>query len=175
MNATHIIKKFTTAAFVALAALAARSEYLYWMISQPDPTAENYTAFDYATVKIDGQSDYLSLGDPDDPSANYGTEAVSGEDGYSMDEGAYALISGYQELPAGTQFLFELWSDSSADRVGWASYTKGEIAGYVVNSFNQMAGNPLAVTQPRLVPEPTSGMLLLLGVAGLALRRRRLA
>lgn len=174
MNATHIIKKFTTAAFVALAALAARSEYLYWMISQPDPTAENYTAFDYATVKIDGQSGYLSLGDPDDPSANYGTEAVS-VDGYSMDEGAYALISGYQELPAGTQFLFELWRDGSDSRVGWARYTKSEVDGFTVNAFNQMAGNPLAVTQPWLVPEPTSGILLLLGVAGLALRRRRLA
>ena len=173
MNATHIIKKFTTAAFVALAALAARSEYLYWMISQ-DPEAENYTAFDYATVKIDGQSGYLRLVDPDDPSANYGTAAVP-DDGYSMDDGAYALISGYQELPAGTQFLFELWRDGSDSRVGWARYTKSEVDGFTVNAFNQMAGNPLAVTQPWLVPEPTSGILLLLGVAGLALRRRRLA
>ena len=173
MNATHIIKKFTTAAFVALAALAARSEYLYWMISQPDPNVENYTAFDYATVKIDGQSGYLSLVDPDDSSA-YGTEAVP-VDGYSMDEGAYALISGYQELPAGTQFLFELWRDGSDSRVGWARYTKSEVDRFTVNTFNKMAEAPLAVMQPTLVPEPTSGMLLLLGVAGLALRRRRLA
>ena len=173
MNATHIIKKFTTAAFVALAALAARSEYLYWMISQ-DPEAENYTAFDYATVKIDGQSGYLSLGDPDDPNANYGTAAVP-DDGYSMDDGAYALISGYQELPAGTQFLFELWRDGSDSRVGWARYTKSEVDRFTVDPFNQMAETPLAVTQPTLVPEPTSGMLLLLGIAGLALRRRRLA
>ena len=172
MNATHIIKKFTTAAFVALAALAARSEYLYWMIEQ-DASSDEAIQFDYATLKVN-DADYLSMYSADGTSL--GTEVASGvADRYSMDEGAYALISGYQELPAGTQFLFELWRDGSDSRVGWARYTKSEVDRFTVDPFNQMAETPLAVTQPWLVPEPTSGMLLLLGVAGLALRRRRLA
>ena len=170
MNATITMKKFTVAAFVALASLAARSEYLYWMIDQPDPEVDNYIgSFDYATVKMGDDVLYLYSAE----GVELGTEVVP--DGASMAEGAYALVSNYSGLPAETQFLFELWSDGSADRVGWASYTKGEIARYVVDSFNQMGGSPLAVTQPRLIPEPTSGILLLLGMAGLALRRRRLA
>ena len=160
------MKKVIVAAFVATAAVSARAGYLYWMIGQ-DADSDEAIRFEYATIKQDGQT--LAIYSP------YGDELgtkVSAEDGYSMDDGGYAMLSG--ATTGSTSFLVELWNDSD-ELVGWARYGSADIATHIVDSFNTSGGDPLYVTQPTLVPEPTSGILLLLGVAGLALRRRRLA
>ena len=57
----------------------------------------------------------------------------------------------------------------SADKTGTAPSS-----GYLAMGFmNLSAGAQTAWTQTGAIPEPTSGLLLLLGMAGLALRRRR--
>lgn len=64
--------------------------------------------------------------------------------------------------------LFELWASGDA-LVGYQNFSLDEMGGHIVGGTNQ-SGSPLAVTS--VVPEPTSGMLVVLGMAGLALRRK---
>ena len=133
------------------------------------PGAYLATQFDYATLKVNGTDTYMYSAE----GASLGTDVASGAtDRYNMDEGAYALV-GSSYLNDGSRFLFELWRDGETERVGSALYDWSAVRSYMVDTFNQTGGTPLVVTQPELVPEPSSGLLLLLGVAGLALRRRR--
>ena len=171
MNKTMTLNKIASAALVALAVMSARAEdsYLFWMVEQ-SPGAYSATQYDYATIKQDGvllhmySEDFETGGMTD-----IGTEVVPNEGGYSMDEGAYARLNSVE----GGSFLVELWRDGVDDRVGYATYDWDAIAPFIVDSFNQTGGVPLSVTQPDLVPEPSCGILLLVGLAGLALRRRR--
>ena len=58
----------------------------------------------------------------------------------------------------------------------WEADDDGELKGFGTSKFGDPNNTALGgwnVAQPSSVPEPTSGLLLLLGVAGLALRRRR--
>ena len=168
MNKIMTLKRVAFAAFVAFAAEAAWAEdsYLYWMIDQT-PGTLCATQFDYATIKQDGS--LLNMYAPDTMEI-LGTEVVPNEGGYSMDEGAYARLNSI----SGGSFLVELWRDGESERVGYATYDMASIEPYIVNAFNLSGGNPLFVTQPELIPEPSSGLLLLLGMAGLALRRKRI-
>ena len=52
-----------------------------------------------------------------------------------------------------------------------SSYSAGTKSGAANNLFSSVGNWQVAASSP--VPEPTSGLLMLLGVAGLALRRRR--
>ena len=171
MNKTMTLKRLAVVAFAALAVMSALAEdsYLYWMIEQT-PGTYCATPFDYATIKQDGA--LLNMYAPE-TLTELGTEVVSdiysGGDGYSMDEGAYTRLNSV----SGGSFLVELWRDGESERVGFATYDRAAIEDYIVNSFNMSGGQPFRVTQPELIPEPSSGLLLLLGMAGLALRRRR--
>lgn len=74
---------------------------------------------------------------------------------------------------------------ASGDSVASYNYVKADLSAYVYDADNQesspgmfnsvSAANMLAGTSANFqsVPEPTSGLLMLLGMAGLALRRRR--
>ena len=172
MNTTMTLKRFAAAALVAATAMYSKAEdsYLYWMIEQT-PGTYCATPFDYATIKQDGV--LLNMYKPD-TMTDLGTEVLSDKyaepagAGYNMDEGAYSRLNSV----SGGSFLVELWRDGETERVGYAAYDMSAIAPFIVDPFNADGLVPFFVTQPDLIPEPSSGLLLLLGMAGLALRRK---
>lgn len=169
-----IMKKLVAAAVIALvanSAVAAVDSYLYWMVSPDvynylDSSSVNYT---YATVRLAGEGNeqkYLSW-------YNQGSETAGGEHlPYVAGVGTYPLYWGSDSFAynVGSTFLFELWSEGG-DVVGFANATPG--SSYFVNGTSATGGSPYVLTG--VVPEPTSGLLSLFGLAMLALLRRKMA
>ena len=143
--------------------------YLYFMASDSVKYNKTYVSaggdvtYDYAKVSVDGGSTYLNL-----YSASTGEPTGS----QALGKGSTG-VAGFASSPAFSSFLIELYSFDSANRVGWTTLSYSEaMANYVYNDPTKKSEVP-AYTVSQVIPEPTSGLLLLLGLSGLALRRRR--
>jgi len=166
-------KKMTRlAAMIALAFAAntifAVDSYLYWMV---DPSVSGSYTYDYAKVKIAG-GDYLHMYDPGEDvilAGDAGTKLAAGDSGYFGAFDASTLSS--------ASFLIELWSSVGAESIASATLAySAALAGGAIYTPGSKGGNtPYSVNGfTATIPEPTSGLLLLLGVAGLALKRKSL-
>ena len=122
----------------------------------------------YATSNGSGPSSYVNI-----PEANIGTLRESGSEHYvdyfyattfkSGDDNYIFLTDTYNVLVQATQatLLYKSLSGSTVAPDDTTTIQSGKVW--------YLAGAPT----PPVVPEPTTGLLVLLGVAGLALRRRR--
>lgn len=180
------MQKLLMAMALAGAAMVASAEdnYLYWMVNVGAST--DY-AFNYATIKAQDASGhesdaYLSLYGQDSAdtirhrlyASNYG-ENGSYDPGTTTGGGAFAGLGNYG---VGSKFLFELWTDGekadSPSRVGWTGWIDYESIKNNIFSAGEMSGaSPFTVGPTMLAPEPTGGLLTLLGLAVLALRRKQ--
>lgn len=157
-------------AMMTTVAVAVPDSYLYWMVS---PGAYNYldssktpVTYDSAKVKIDGTDNYLSW---------YNQGETTAEADYmpgSAAGGTPAMYWGLDgtTLGSSTTFLFELYNNN--DLVGWYSTQVG--SQFIASGTNE-SGAQAAYQLTGVVPEPTSGLLSLFGLAALALRRRKRA
>lgn len=177
MKALKAIAAIAVAAS-ALSASADVDSYLYWMVGDAD-TGANVTYdttyvsgggsvdYDYAMIKISGEDSYLTL---------YNTEGSLGTD--ILDKGVTAA-AGFSSSPAFSSFLVELYAERPEGEddvmVGWTTLPYSTAMANYVYRDPTAAGSTGVFTVSQVIPEPTSGLLLLLGLSGLALRRRRAA
>ncbi len=173
------MKKILWSVAVALIAVGARADVLYWQVSSPtttDGSAISLETFKYAAVYAQndatGKGVYLSSFRPNNDEADvtvpvgaiYGVDFSASADDYT-----------------GMTFYIELYSaDSMYKSSTGKSYSDLKAAGHIAdftNDFEKMnawSGGTFVASSSN-VPEPTSGMLLLVGAALLGLRRRKQA
>ena len=171
------MKKLLMAMALAGAAMVASAEdkFLYWMVDVSD--SRDY-AFNYATIKAKdasgNESDYLWLYGQENADKIAQRLYASNDAGTTTGGGAFAGLENYG---SDSQFLFELWTDGATDspsRVGWTGWlTYDRIANNIFSAGNLSGASPFTVGSTMLVPEPTGGLLTLLGLAVLALRRKQ--
>ncbi len=168
------------AVLVAMAAFGASAadSYLYWMVDSISWTGETPTAdITYARVGVmdnatGANTGYLNIF----AQAGEGTGSKFASD--FLGSSLYANLGTYAK--DGYSFYIELWNDSG--RVGRSEsildYSKA-LADYVyelgISTPPSTAWNFGSSFTTQAIPEPSSALLLLLGCAGLALKRKKQA
>ena len=163
--------------FVALAGpvLADGDSYLYWMVA--DNTGYTYDSVKvhaiYTGTEATGSDKYLSLYQIGDVSESinvtYSDVTAASEAG----RGFYASLAG--AMDSNYSYVIELFNNSKFVAQSFPDLTYASAADYIATTAGGASITPtLWMPTSYNVPEPNSALLLLLGCAGLALRRRRL-
>ena len=167
------MKKTLLVAAIFGAMIASADSYLYWMVGDSSPD------YQYARVRTMG-GNYLSIYDSafdteyhSKDSAELGTgvtgiEKIYVDDVRSNKEGLYAAI-GQNATAAG--FVIELYNSEN-------TFVGESVVQYNANSIYtpglaSPGGLSLVTASSFSIPEPNSGLLMLIGCAMLGLRRRR--
>ena len=176
------MKKLLFVAMMLAAADAARADYayLYWEV---DPKTDSGwladgRAFDYAQIKAVDQGgaivsgalmNYDSSGQPVGGVA----ESWSTGDGPALatEVPVYADISAYASDLYG--FIVEAYLDGDLLWTSGAKYYDKLVAANSIWRGNPSAMSGDIAVATYMVPEPSSALMLLLGLAGLALKRKR--
>ena len=170
------MKKLITICAVALSMGAFADSYLYWMLNESaNITWTTGTGPTYNTVKIgysnaDGTSTgYLNIYGFGGTEYGNSLKLSSPADGTT---GLYANIASYT---TGYSYYIELLNDSTVVGHSAESFAYSVNAAQIVTDISQTSLPTSDSWAPKTfaIPEPTSGMLLLFGLAGLALRRKR--
>ena len=159
----------------------AADSYLYWMIDLD--SSDNYPALDYARVRYEstGGDGYLTIYDGAFDTAM----TVNGESGVGktdlvvadlMGDGFYASLASIANL-ASASFIVELYNTEGKFLArSFPNGAYGDMATHIYSSGGIVPTPASPWTAGSFdVPEPSSGLLMLLGMAGLALRRKRVA
>ena len=170
------MKKLVLAAFVTLSGscLIAEDQYLMWMLGETITVDEKqYSLQSGDSVRIAvadaggaATTTYLNLyGNPGE--TTFGTVTDAG------DAQIFSVLAGVTDY-SNSSFVFELINGSDViGQSGPVAY--GSLGAYISNMKFGHEGSlkgAYSVNAFTAVPEPTSGLLLLIGVAGLALRRK---
>lgn len=158
------------AALTAVFSASAEDMWLRWMIDEGATIDEGTIPTTvYAKVKNGDTDEYLSLYTSPDNASGYGNKIYTVDMTDSMP--TFAGFTG----TAPASFVIELYNDANCAEGSWV----GQSVGFTYSQANLTTGgmtkaSPASAISFTAAPEPTSGMLLLIGVAGLALRRRKI-
>lgn len=162
------MKKLFVLALLSVAFNAmATDQYLYWMVDDnatvDDVKLDSEKTY-YAKVKADGT--YLNFYASPEAGENYGPWAE-----VNMSFNMPTFAGTFETLP--TSFVVELYNSKDTTATGsWVGQATLSWNASNITSGGMTIANYATATAFQSIPEPTSGMLLLLGVAGLALRRK---
>ena len=184
------MKKLMIAAAIVCAAAFAQASSVLWNSGASVP-------YFFNTSALDGNDSYAAGGDTMKASGKTfaytllveGAGSTSGTVGFNPVTGAFMnsglTIGGDTAISAGQTYNYTITITTSLASIGelgdW-DYTAATATTVLTGTFDGKTGvSPIVsgvpaswtVTGAVAVPEPTSGLLLLLGVAGMALRRRR--
>ncbi len=196
------MKKLMIAAFAVIAVVAANAASVTWntaALKAPKDTtgtALGTTVFGNvvnsswtATIYIYADAACTDLKVTDSLTMTVGSTTVASDKSYSASNGGYSALAGmsksannYTALDFSTTYYYKIMLEgttadytASITSANAGSFTTGanatasataagsKITGWTTQSYDSVVA----------VPEPTSGLLLLLGMAGLALKRKR--
>lgn len=154
---------------------SADDSYLYWMIGDTTP----YEAKDYDTVRVaadngSGTISYLTLYGPGGDSLGQDVTTVSSAEINALKSDGQAL---YAKLISGTSyssFFIELLNDNKLVAQSETLSYSAAVADYYITTGNSMSLPNMWAASTFAIPEPNSGLLMLVGMAVLGLRRRKL-
>ena len=160
-----------------LLALAARADYLLWQVNQTGAEEPVSFAFARLTVKGDGveAGTYLPQAGTD-----WKTDVLHAT--FPEPENGLATLASYADLGeyanSAYSFAVELYAfeGNTASLVGVSDYVKYDQMKERFHVYSDMSLSgitPYTYGTFRAVPEPTGGLLLLMGLGALALRRKR--
>ena len=153
-------KAFLILSLLGSLVASADDSYLYWMI---DTTAD----FAYAKIRADGSDTYLNVYDGTFTALSESPMVTKADylDAKDWGDGFYAAVSG--SVPS--TFIVELWNAENA-YVGFSSVSS---SGHIYSGGMGLPAATAATASSFAIPEPSSGLLMLVGCAVLGLRRRK--
>lgn len=173
------MKKVITLAAFLIAIVAHAEYYLYWEYN-PSKSGDASVEFSYAKIQVSGgdivEPQYLTL----DTYGDVTFDDILPSDGVAPDYNGYKISPTYVDISeyatSAYSFALELYSIGDPDRMirvsDFVSFADMTSFGSVYENMattGRLAWN----FRVRPTPEPTSGLLVLLGIGALALRRRR--
>lgn len=159
---------FTLAAL--LIAHLASAEMLYWMIGDSTNGGKNTIEFNYAVLYATNGGTPTPVGDELYGNENLTLTTTTNPQKTELSGFDYRNSSFYVEL---FNYDFDLDIETSVGVSEWATYDSLVSNGAIIPSGMGIPSTAQLWVPTTAVPEPTSGLLLLLGCALLSLTRRK--